>query len=146
MKLIHLAGILVIISLALASSSEGANILFVPPMVSPGHLIPVLPWADALAERGHNVLVWEPAISMNTYSPETAQLDHFQVKINNNLTNMVLERIFSHLRGKIWARDPINGPHGVALWHFFTSCFCAELLESNRSALDRVLHINWDIP
>ncbi len=145
MKLIHFAGILVIILLAFMSRSEGANILFVPPMLSPSHLMALLPWADALAERGHNVLVWEPAVYLNAYSPKTARLDHFQVKINTKLSNMVVDRILSHLRGKIWARDLVNGPHQPALWYLVTSCFCADLLESNRAKLDRVLHINWDI-
>lgn len=120
------------------------KVLFIPPFISPSHRLPMLPWADELSSRGHEVLMWSPTLMAETsYKPKKAKVDEFLIPSEH----MALEKLMESELKMIWDFDwNANGGASEAAFGYIAALEgCEYILTHMKEKIDYVLEEEWDL-
>ena len=121
--------------------ANSTKILFIPMHDGESHAKSMLPLAEALASKGHQVAMWFPRVDDVASKISTKKVKIFQTKITKILKT---EKNVEINQKKIWANKGLDVAIMV-LPSFLTIFQCAAALEENFSDIQQILSKNWDL-
>lgn len=124
----------------------GGSVLFLPSMTSSSHKIAMVIWADALAERGHDVYWFSPTPKLDKYQPKkTPNVDHFQVDVSDPYALSAFRYENNSLMSYMWWHSDWSVPPIETYVSVLLAEFCENVIKNHKSSWDRVLSRKYDL-
>lgn len=138
-------GFLFILLTYLVVDVDSGSVLFIPAFISASHKIALSNWADALADRGHQVYWWAPAAKIDSYQPKNAAyIDHFKVEVeDSDLMSAVVHENVTELYEYIWTGNYVL-PFVETQFNYMLTPFCESIAKSYKKSLDKILSMKYD--
>lgn len=131
-----------LVPLFLTTAANAATILFIPMHASETHSKSMLPLAEALGAKGHEVAMWLPRADDVASKIHTKLVKILRTEISEKLQSVNEET--EEIQNILWAMKGMDPVVNVIPWYFML-IQCVGALKENLSDILRLLAKNWDL-
>lgn len=135
------------IFVALQFASAG-NVLFLPPLISASHKLPLRIWANVLEKLGHDVFWWSPSSKLDHYQPKESSkvhVEHFEVNVDDKFLMDAFRYENASFIHDLWWNSRYAIPFIETMVGYQLTPFCESVLVNHKKSFEKVISRKYDL-